>query len=118
MTAQKLDGKAVLATIKEELRTRVARLTEQGATPGLASRACLMARLRARQRQAGQGAAADTGDIRLALRVVAVGTFWSHSAVAVGRMERIPLGNGSFVAWPAALPAFPVAIRRGFHVRI
>ena len=35
MTAQTLDGKAILATIKEELRGRVARLAEQGITPGL-----------------------------------------------------------------------------------
>lgn len=35
MTAQILDGKAILATIKEELRERVARLAEHGVTPGL-----------------------------------------------------------------------------------
>lgn len=35
MTAQVLDGKAILATIKEELRGRVAALAEQGITPGL-----------------------------------------------------------------------------------
>ncbi len=35
MTAQTLDGKATLATIMEELRERVAKLTEQGVTPGL-----------------------------------------------------------------------------------
>lgn len=35
MTAQILDGKATLATIKAELTERVARLKEQGVTPGL-----------------------------------------------------------------------------------
>ena len=35
MTAQTLDGKAILATIKEELRGRVATLAERGITPGL-----------------------------------------------------------------------------------
>ena len=35
MTAQILDGKAILSTIKDELRTRVARLAERGVTPGL-----------------------------------------------------------------------------------
>lgn len=35
MTAQILDGKAILATIKSELTERVARLTARGATPGL-----------------------------------------------------------------------------------
>ncbi|GGB83558.1 bifunctional methylenetetrahydrofolate dehydrogenase/methenyltetrahydrofolate cyclohydrolase [Knoellia flava] len=35
MTAQILDGKAILATIKEELRGRVAALAERGITPGL-----------------------------------------------------------------------------------
>ena len=35
MTAQILDGKAILATIKEELRARVAALAERGVTPGL-----------------------------------------------------------------------------------
>jgi len=35
VTAQTLDGKATLATIMEELRERVAKLTEQGVTPGL-----------------------------------------------------------------------------------
>ncbi|MDT0213419.1 bifunctional methylenetetrahydrofolate dehydrogenase/methenyltetrahydrofolate cyclohydrolase [Rothia sp. ARF10] len=35
MTAQTLDGKAILATIKEELRGRVAALAERGITPGL-----------------------------------------------------------------------------------
>ena len=35
MTAQTLDGKATLATIKDELRARVARLAEQGVVPGL-----------------------------------------------------------------------------------
>ncbi len=35
MTAQILDGKAILATIKEELRGRVAALKEKGVTPGL-----------------------------------------------------------------------------------
>jgi methylenetetrahydrofolate dehydrogenase (NADP+)/methenyltetrahydrofolate cyclohydrolase len=35
VTATVLDGKAILATIKEELKTRVAALAEQGITPGL-----------------------------------------------------------------------------------
>ena len=35
MTAQKLDGQATLRTIKEELTERVAKLREQGVTPGL-----------------------------------------------------------------------------------
>lgn len=35
MTAQILDGKAILATIKSELTERVAALTARGATPGL-----------------------------------------------------------------------------------
>ena len=35
MTATTLDGKATLATIKDELRERVARLKERGVTPGL-----------------------------------------------------------------------------------
>jgi len=35
VTAQTLDGKAILATIKEELRGRVAALAERGITPGL-----------------------------------------------------------------------------------
>ncbi len=35
MSAQILDGKAILATIKEELRERVAVLKERGVTPGL-----------------------------------------------------------------------------------
>ncbi|WP_026928319.1 bifunctional methylenetetrahydrofolate dehydrogenase/methenyltetrahydrofolate cyclohydrolase [Granulicoccus phenolivorans] len=35
MTAQKLDGKACAATIKDELRARVADLREQGIVPGL-----------------------------------------------------------------------------------
>ena len=35
MTAQKLDGKATAAAIKEELRGRVAALAERGHTPGL-----------------------------------------------------------------------------------
>jgi methylenetetrahydrofolate dehydrogenase (NADP+)/methenyltetrahydrofolate cyclohydrolase len=35
VTAQILDGKAILATIKEELRARVAALAERGVTPGL-----------------------------------------------------------------------------------
>lgn len=35
MTARILDGSAILKTIKEELRERVARLREQGVTPGL-----------------------------------------------------------------------------------
>ncbi len=35
MTAQRLDGSAILATIKEELRARVARLADQGIVPGL-----------------------------------------------------------------------------------
>lgn len=35
MTAQILDGKAALASIKDELRSRVARLRERGITPGL-----------------------------------------------------------------------------------
>ncbi|NHN56600.1 bifunctional methylenetetrahydrofolate dehydrogenase/methenyltetrahydrofolate cyclohydrolase [Calidifontibacter sp. DB0510] len=35
MTATVLDGKAVFATIKDELRARVARLAEQGVVPGL-----------------------------------------------------------------------------------
>ena len=35
MTAQILDGKAILATIKEELRGRVAVLAKHGVTPGL-----------------------------------------------------------------------------------
>lgn len=35
MTARILDGRAVLATIKEELRARVAALAEQGVVPGL-----------------------------------------------------------------------------------
>ena len=37
MTAQILDGKATAATIKSELTERVARLTEQGVVPGLAT---------------------------------------------------------------------------------
>ena len=35
VTAQILDGKAILATIKDELRARVARLAEHGVVPGL-----------------------------------------------------------------------------------
>ncbi|AEG43591.1 bifunctional methylenetetrahydrofolate dehydrogenase/methenyltetrahydrofolate cyclohydrolase [Isoptericola variabilis] len=35
MTAQKLDGKATAAAIKDELRTRVAALRERGVVPGL-----------------------------------------------------------------------------------
>ena len=35
VTAQTLDGKAILATIKEELRERVAALAERGVVPGL-----------------------------------------------------------------------------------
>ena len=35
VTAQILDGKAILATIKDELRERVARLAEHGVVPGL-----------------------------------------------------------------------------------
>ncbi|WFP17335.1 bifunctional methylenetetrahydrofolate dehydrogenase/methenyltetrahydrofolate cyclohydrolase [Citricoccus muralis] len=35
MTAQKLDGRATAAAIKEDLATRVAALREQGVTPGL-----------------------------------------------------------------------------------
>ncbi len=35
MTARILDGKAILATIKDELKHRVAALAEQGITPGL-----------------------------------------------------------------------------------
>lgn len=35
MTAQKLDGRATAASIKEDLAARVARLKEQGVTPGL-----------------------------------------------------------------------------------
>jgi methylenetetrahydrofolate dehydrogenase (NADP+)/methenyltetrahydrofolate cyclohydrolase len=35
VTAQVLDGKATLAAIKDDLRTRVARLAERGSTPGL-----------------------------------------------------------------------------------
>ncbi|GGL29818.1 bifunctional methylenetetrahydrofolate dehydrogenase/methenyltetrahydrofolate cyclohydrolase [Phycicoccus endophyticus] len=35
MTAQTLDGRAILATIKEELRGRVAALAERGVVPGL-----------------------------------------------------------------------------------
>lgn len=35
MTAKILDGKATLAAVKEELRSRVAALTERGKTPGL-----------------------------------------------------------------------------------
>ncbi|QKE85640.1 bifunctional methylenetetrahydrofolate dehydrogenase/methenyltetrahydrofolate cyclohydrolase [Arthrobacter sp. NEB 688] len=35
MTATTLDGKAILATIKEELRARVAALAERGVVPGL-----------------------------------------------------------------------------------
>ncbi|MEV7693101.1 bifunctional methylenetetrahydrofolate dehydrogenase/methenyltetrahydrofolate cyclohydrolase [Microbacterium sp. NPDC089189] len=37
MTAQKLDGKATAASIKEELRVRVAALAEKGITPGIAT---------------------------------------------------------------------------------
>ncbi len=37
MTATVLDGKAVLATMKEELAARVARLAESGVVPGLAT---------------------------------------------------------------------------------
>lgn len=37
MTAQKLDGKATAASIKEELRARVAALAEKGVTPGIAT---------------------------------------------------------------------------------
>lgn len=37
MTAQKLDGRATAAAIKEELRARVATLREQGITPGIAT---------------------------------------------------------------------------------
>ena len=35
MTATTLDGKAILGTIKEELRARVAALAERGVVPGL-----------------------------------------------------------------------------------
>ncbi|MCV5180232.1 bifunctional methylenetetrahydrofolate dehydrogenase/methenyltetrahydrofolate cyclohydrolase, partial [Escherichia coli] len=35
MTATTLDGKAILETIKGELRARVAALAEQGVVPGL-----------------------------------------------------------------------------------
>jgi methylenetetrahydrofolate dehydrogenase (NADP+)/methenyltetrahydrofolate cyclohydrolase len=35
VTAQKLDGSATASTIKDELRGRIARLAEQGITPGL-----------------------------------------------------------------------------------
>ena len=35
VTATTLDGKAILATIKEELRARVAALAERGVVPGL-----------------------------------------------------------------------------------
>ena len=38
MTAQILDGKAILATIKSELKERVAALAERGVTPGLGDR--------------------------------------------------------------------------------
>ena len=37
MTAQKLDGTATAAAIKEELRVRVAALAEKGVTPGIAT---------------------------------------------------------------------------------
>ncbi|MBW9110512.1 bifunctional methylenetetrahydrofolate dehydrogenase/methenyltetrahydrofolate cyclohydrolase [Microbacterium trichothecenolyticum] len=37
MTAQKLDGKAAAAAIKDELRERVAALKEKGVTPGIAT---------------------------------------------------------------------------------
>jgi methylenetetrahydrofolate dehydrogenase (NADP+)/methenyltetrahydrofolate cyclohydrolase len=37
MTAQKLDGTATAAAIKEELRARVAALAEKGVTPGIAT---------------------------------------------------------------------------------
>jgi methylenetetrahydrofolate dehydrogenase (NADP+)/methenyltetrahydrofolate cyclohydrolase len=37
MTAQKLDGKAAAAAIKDELRERVAALREKGVTPGIAT---------------------------------------------------------------------------------
>lgn len=37
MTATVLDGRAVLSTIKDELRARVARLAERGVVPGLAT---------------------------------------------------------------------------------
>ena len=37
MTAQRLDGKATAAAIKDELRTRVEKLAERGFTPGLAT---------------------------------------------------------------------------------
>ena len=37
MTAQKLDGRAAAAAIKEELRERVAALQAQGVTPGIAT---------------------------------------------------------------------------------
>lgn len=37
MTANRLDGKATAAAIKEELRARVARLRDQGVEPGLAT---------------------------------------------------------------------------------
>ncbi|QFG69127.1 bifunctional methylenetetrahydrofolate dehydrogenase/methenyltetrahydrofolate cyclohydrolase [Ornithinimicrobium pratense] len=37
MTATVLDGRAVLSTIKDELRARVARLAEKGVVPGLAT---------------------------------------------------------------------------------
>lgn len=37
MTAQTLDGKAVLATIKDELRARLETLAERGVVPGLAT---------------------------------------------------------------------------------
>ena len=37
MTAQRLDGTATAAAIKEELRERVAALVERGITPGIAT---------------------------------------------------------------------------------
>ena len=37
MTAQKLDGKAAAAEIKDELRGRIAALKEKGITPGIAT---------------------------------------------------------------------------------
>ena len=37
MTAQKLDGKAASAAIKDELRARVAALAEKGVVPGIAT---------------------------------------------------------------------------------
>ena len=37
MTAQKLDGRAAAAEIKEELRGRVAALRDQGIVPGIAT---------------------------------------------------------------------------------